>query len=262
MKRIVYAAIILLLVGCGRMTTGVKPVVAVSIAPLRWVVENIADTLVDVVVVVPDAVGAENYDPTARQVARLNQADIYFKIGLLDFEKDLSDANSVNLCDDVEIIGERDPHIWLSVKNMRSVAKRVHDEFLKLYPAFSKEMDARFTILDSVLNDMDLRFSQLISGKENVLIVHPSLSYLAKDYGFSQIAVEEEGKEPSASDLKEIFDMIPQRGIKTIYYSKQDNPQEAMAIASEAGIEAVEYDPLSGNWKQELEMLIGDICEN
>jgi len=262
MKRFLYLALASALVGCAGVGNGAKPLVAVSIAPLGWAVENIADTLVDIEVVVPEAVGAENYDPTPRQVARLESADIYFKVGLLDFEKDLAEANAVDLSQEVDILGGRDPHIWLSVRNMRSIAGRICKELCRLYPQDSQLLSARYGRLDSTLEEMDHKYTAWFSGEENVLIVHPSLSFMARDYGFNQIAVEADGKEPSAAELKAIFDMVSQKGIKTIYYSIQDNPKEAEAIASEAGIEAVKYDPLSENWKDELETLVSNICKN
>ncbi len=287
MKRLLIVLAGFLMVGCNSTIKDRGMRVTVSIAPLKWVVEQITGSAVVVDVLVPEAAGAENFDPTPRQVASLAESDIYFSLGLMDFEIALNDnvkamgnnVRVVELKDAVDVIAGNcchhgyvnghdhfhshvhgDPHIWLSVKNMRLIALFVLGELSSAYPDYSEVFKANAMKLDDDLANMDAQFSALFSGGEKVLIIHPSLSYLARDYSFRQVPVEIDGKEPSASYLKEIFDLIKSDGITSIYYSIQDNPAVAKAIASEAGIYPIEYDPLAHDWKGELIKLVNGIC--
>lgn len=275
-KAYIFFLVVLLISSCQKIEKSSKNQVTVSIAPLKWAVEQIADTLVRVEILVPEAASAENFDPTSRQVASLSKSDLYFSTGLLDFEMAIKEniksfdknLKVIELNNSVDVINEEcedhhdhgDPHIWLSVRNMRKISLTIKDELVAEYPGYQEIFIDRYNKLDSALRSMDMDFSKRFTGREKVLIVHPSLTYLSRDYSFKQIAVEHEGKEPSASYLKTIFDLIKTDSIQAIFYSKQDNPTEAKNIASEANINAIEYDPLSPDWKDDLSFLVDKIC--
>ena len=54
------------------------------------------------------------------------------------------------------------------------------------------------------------------SGRSCFVIFHPALTYYARDYGIEQIAVENEGKEPSARQLGGIIERARRSGVKYI----------------------------------------------
>jgi zinc transport system substrate-binding protein len=87
-----------------------------------------------------------------------------------------------------------------------------------------------------------------IEGSRIFMIYHPNLAYLARDYGLKEIAVENEGKEPSPSYLRELTDMARRERIKIILIQKEYDPRNVRALADETGGRVELIDPLSGDW--------------
>ena len=79
------------------------------------------------------------------------------------------------------------------------------------------------------------------------MIFHPALTYLAHDYGLTQIPLENEGKEPSAAHLRNLIETGRNSGIGKVFFQRQFSKNTVDAIAAELGLEAVAIDPLDGN---------------
>lgn len=76
------------------------------------------------------------------------------------------------------------------------------------------------------------------------VIYHPALSYLARDYSLEQIAIEREGKEPSAKYLAEIIDKARNNGVKHIFYQSEFPASSVEVVCRDVGANAVEINPL------------------
>ena len=87
-KIILFILLILLVCGCSspKDASGEKTIY-VTITPLKAIVEEITCGDFDVEVVVPDGASPETYEPTAKQLAKINEAQLIFSIGLIDFER-------------------------------------------------------------------------------------------------------------------------------------------------------------------------------
>ena len=261
--------ICLILISCqqnDRQT--VSRMLSVSIEPLRYLTEQITDNDFEINVLVPPGSGPETYEPTPSQMRQLARSEAYIAIGLIDFEKNLETAIRSNM-PEVEIIavsenvpllaGEcnhaeeshpphghgYDPHIWTSPSRLKTMARTVLDHlsvgnpdsvrYERNYERFSARMDSLDSVLDSIVS----------GGKTaGFLIFHPALGYFADDYGLRQIALENEGKEPSAEHLRSLIDSARQAGIDKVLYQKQFSRNTVNALAAELGIEAVAVDPL------------------
>lgn len=88
------------------------------------------------------------------------------------------------------------------------------------------------------------------------MIYHPNLGYLARDYGFEEIPVEFEGKEPSPARMKYLIDRAKKDGLKVIMIQKEYDTRNVRAIASETGARVAVIDPLSEDWySSEMELI-------
>jgi len=87
-------------------------------------------------------------------------------------------------------------------------------------------------------------------------IVHPSLTYFARDYDMEQIAIERDGKEPSAATLKSLIDDLKAKKCGTILYSRQNPMTVANHIATEIGAKTVEYDPVQYQWIDGMKSIV------
>lgn len=267
-------------------TADKKPTVMVSIAPIEWIASNLLDSTVNISVMVPAGSSPETYEPTVKQIQILSDATVYFSIGLMDFEEALYSriediANGVvfvELADGLDIVagdcghrhshhsdadGEHgvDPHIWLSPKMMRSMVDKVAlvvcDLQLNPAQAVMRRADSLKQLIDSL--DSDIRLSV---GDKNIkfAIVHPSLSYFARDYGMTQISIEVDGKEPSALVIKQLVDTLKANNISQILYGVQNSDASARVIAAEIGGRLTPYDPLEREWLQGMRNITTTLC--
>ena len=76
------------------------------------------------------------------------------------------------------------------------------------------------------------------------MIYHPALTYLARDYGLTQIAIENEGKEPSAKHLAHIIKQAENEGLKHIFYQSEFPASSVEIICKDINATAVEINPL------------------
>ena len=64
----------------------------VTIAPLRAVVEEVTCHDFDVEILVPKGAGPETFEPTAKQLTALANAEFVFSTGLITFEQSLTES--------------------------------------------------------------------------------------------------------------------------------------------------------------------------
>ncbi len=235
--------------------------VMVSVLPQIDFVKNIGKDKVSVEAMIPPGFSPATYEPSIEQLKKLSRADLYIKIGHIPFEKTqmkkLEDLNPemkvIDSSEGIEIY-ERDPHIWLSpglvkiqVENIYLVLAEIDSENKDFYERNKNEYLVELDDLDTELQNA---FSEM-QGKK-ILVFHPAFGYLARDYYFEQIAIEIEGKEPSAENLANIIDTAKKENIRTIFVQKQFSQKSAESIAQQIGGSVVPLDPLAEDYIENL----------
>ena len=86
---------------------GDKPVITVTIEPLRYFTEAIAGNNFNVISMVPKGSSPETYDPTPQQLVDLAKSKAYFRIGYIGFEQTWMDKLTDNA-----------PHLQLDRKSV------------------------------------------------------------------------------------------------------------------------------------------------
>ena len=262
--------------GCTTKTeTSSKPTVVVSILPLKYFVEKIADSTLQVKVLVPPGSSPEMYEPTPNQLVEFSKSDIYFSIGLLDFEKGLEPklkdgykTKYINLSNDANLIegscthGDEheghnhnhgiDPHIWASTVEGKHIAKVMLDNLIEVYPSHKEHFTANYNKFIAEIESLDAEIRSILtsSGAKAFLIYHPALGYFARDFGVTQMSIEEEGKSPSAKGMLNVINKSKELGIKSVLSQSQFDTHNSQAIATEIGGSVVKVDPLAENWAQ------------
>ena len=254
----------------------------VTIYPLRSIVGQITQEDFPIHVLVPSGASPETLDPTPKQIAGLRRAQLIFSVGLLDFErtllpKALSDSSRlINMSHGIDLIagncshlhdGEHthgiDPHVWLSPRELRTMAANAYSAIHRLYPDSTRYTD-NYRMLDSALARLDTTLNGRIarSGVHRLLIYHPALTYYARAYGIEQIAIEEEGKEPSARRLAELIQLARKEHIRSIFYQKQFPASTVETISRDIAGEAVALDPLAEEVMQNLETITDQLIRS
>ncbi|MGI6793835.1 metal ABC transporter solute-binding protein, Zn/Mn family [Bacteroides sp. KG68] len=265
---------------------GDKPVITVTIEPLRYFTEAVAGDRFTVVSMVPKGTSPETYDPTPRQLVDLAQSKAYFRIGYIGFEqawmeKLMDNAPHVQFYDmseGVELIrddghahhhgadschahaghvhaGGVEPHIWNSAANAQIIAGNILDALRTLdkdnedaYMEGYRSLIRRIEHTDSLICGM------LSAGKADraFMIYHPALSYFARDYDLRQIPIEAGRKEPSPAHLKELMKTCKAENVRLIFIQPEFDRRNAELIARQTGTKVVSINPLSYDWEEEM----------
>lgn len=135
---------------------------------------------------------------------------------------------------------EEDPHIWLSVSNARIMADNICQGLIEKYPQYR---DVFIDNLGKVLSDLDAldsygkqAFSSLKS--RDLITFHDGFAYFAQywDLNILHSLEEESGSEASASELKELIQLVRDYGIPAIFTEDNGSVSAAGIIAAETGI--------------------------
>lgn len=138
-----------------------------------------------------------------------------------------------------------DPHIWTSPRALQRMAANAYEAIHALWPDSVKytENHAR---LQEQLAALDARTAGKIaaSGVRYFIVYHPALTYYARDYGLQQVAIEDEGKEPSARTLARLIEQARRDGVRRIFYQSQFPASAVEVIARDIEAQSVAIDPL------------------
>ena len=139
-----------------------------------------------------------------------------------------------------------DPHIWTSPQELRIMARNAFEAIARQFPDSAKYRTA-YRSLDERLERLDARCRQMCEASEAraFVIYHPALTYYARAYGLEQIAIENDGKEPSAKHLARIIDEARDKGVTCLLYQSQYPRSVVDIVARDMGVECREIDPLA-----------------
>ncbi len=252
-----------LLMGCSPKERPSQAEIVVSIAPLKYIAQRIVGDDFRIGVLVPANTSPETYDPTPRDIIALNNAKMLLSTGLIEFETTLLDKigdkqNIVELHEGIDLIAGScshshcnhahgtDPHIWLSPRELRTMSRNAHAAILRLYPD-SAHYTAAYKALDEELAALDAECQALCeaSPADAFVIYHPALTYYARAYSLEQIAIESDGKEPSAKHIADIITRAKKQHAACLLYQSEFPRSVVEVIAKDMGIEPIEINPLA-----------------
>ena len=261
-----------------------RETISVSILPLKYLVDEISGGDFTTMVIVPPGASPETYEPTVKQINALSSSLAYFQIGLIDFEHGLAEGvhhsarelQVVTLSDGLELLegecghshGEEhhhhhgtDPHVWLSLVRLRNMAGRITETLEEILPDSTAKYRANLANLTSRIDSVDFAIRSSFSDmrRKTVLLFHPALAYFCDDYGLKQLAVEQEGKEPSVGHMKTVVSEIREQDIRVILYQEQLHKQTVEALVRETGIRAVPFDPVAYHVPENLLRISSEI---
>jgi zinc transport system substrate-binding protein len=286
--------LILFFINCGSPGPDIsskKFQITVSILPQKYFVERIAGDGVnidfDIHVMIPPGHSPHTYAPTPRQMKDLSYCKLYFRIGYIPFEttwmKNIAANNPqmkiIDTSVGVDLIEAREdedelhqghhhagiePHIWLSPRAVKIQAKHILDALIEIdrENQESYKENYRLFLLDIDQLDREIRSLLEKSGGRKFMVFHPAWSYLARDYGLEQLAIEEEGKAPNPGNLKKIIDIARRENILIIFVQQQVDTHSASAVAAEIGGRVVKLDPLAPDWLDNMKGIAEKISES
>lgn len=270
----------LLLASCGKgptMAANRKPLLLVSIAPYRFLAEQIAGPGFDVQTVVPMAANPHSFEPTSSQVTEMGRGLVWFRIGepfegkilpiLLRHNPKLTVRD---LRDGIELIEEShalgckhccmdhlDRHIWLSPKLAGVQASMIERSLSEQFPEHRELFQKNLTRLLGDLTALDGEILEILKPVEKrlILVSHPAFGYFCKEYDFEQLSVEYEGKDPRPKHLEEILKLAVSQSMEVALALPQYNNKGAQLIAEKLHVPVHLIDPYSADYFETMRKL-------
>lgn len=271
----------LLLTGCdsdndASGTPVSTPVVAAAFAPVEELLRAVGGDAVEVVTIVPPGEEAHEYEPTAKDLQRVEQAGFVAYLGG-GFQSGVEKAieglpggvRRIDLLESLELLpvgqeigttpdpaseeeeghdhGAADPHVWLDPNRMAEMAAVLAAALkdLGLDPA---TVDTNLAAYTTELTSLDGRLAAGLAQCDSRLLVtgHHAFGYLATTYGLQQVAVAgiSPSDEPSAATLQQVADFARANDVRTIFFEENLPADLARTVADEIGATTAVLDPI------------------
>lgn len=275
---------LLALVACGEKQAEGR-VVTVTIEPQRFFAEKIGGDNFVINCVVPSGQSPETYDPTPKQMVQIGRSEAYLKIGYIGFEQvwmqkiqeNNSELKIFDLSEGMKLVTEEegghvceadhgeeghqhqhtggvDPHIWSSIEGAKTIAYNTLNAFIALDKENTDYYWQNYNALLADIEKTEATIKQLLEPvtHRTFIIYHPALTYLAEEFGLTQLCIEMDGKEPSPSQLKELVEVAKANQSKVVFIQQEFDKKNAELIAKETGCSLVIINPLDYQWDKEL----------
>jgi zinc transport system substrate-binding protein len=245
----------------------------VSILPQAWFAEQIGGDGVDVSVLVGPGQSPATFDPSARQMANLLEAELFVTAGV-PFERGL--LPKITRLPRRPIIvgvpvpeaagrvsseashghdhGGLDPHTWLDPTQAQALADTMCAAMCRLRPQSRSEFQSRREILRDTLDDLDQTIGEMLapfSGRE-FYVFHPAFGHFGAAYRLIQVAIETDGHEPGARHLADVIGRAKASGATAIIVQPQFSRKSAESVARSLAVEVIALDPLAREYDANL----------
>ena len=274
--------------GCGdgdsSSSSSDRPSVVVTYSILGAVVADVVGDAADVKILMPNGIDPHEWEPSAKDIELLNQADLIVSNGL-DLEGNVMEAIEAvekdgvavfHATDHIEVIefgagghdddeeavhddehGSGDPHFWTSPVEMAAVVEALGVALADI--GIDTGDRAAMTKEDLLNTDQEVRdLIAAIPAESRILVTgHESLGYFANEYEFEVVGAVipslSSEAEASAGDLATLKETIADEGVSVIFTEMGTSPDVVEALAAEAKVSVVELSthflPEDGTYK-------------
>lgn len=133
-----------------------------------------------------------------------------------------------------------DPHTWVSPKSARIIAANIKESLIEVDPDNKEVYESNYEELEQKLKAIDEQYEQQLANVplRTIVVSHQSFGYVARDYQLEQIAIMglSPNAEPRAQDIKNIANLVKDRGVKVIFFEELISDKLAKMLASEAKV--------------------------
>lgn len=249
--------------------------ILVSVAPQKYLVEQIAANHVSVSVMIAPGQTPATWDPSPRKMAQLATADILFCVGvpfesvwIPRLEKNFPNLLVVASQQNIQTLSlpqhnhgattginkehdhehnAIDPHIWLDPLRAIQMAENITQILCAQDPENTLDYQQGLAQLREQFTQLHQQLSTILKpcAGQQFMVFHPSWGYFAQRYKLHQLAIELDGKEPHGAKLAEITATAQEKRISTIFIQQQFSQKAAQAIATQINAKVVQLDPLA-----------------
>lgn len=249
--------------------------------PMYDFTKNIVGDAGDVSLLIPAGSEPHDYEPSAKDMAKITEADVFvyhnenmetwvpkaaksWKKGAPNV---IEGTKGMLLLpggeEEHEHSGEEDhhheldPHTWVSPHRAIKEVTSIKDQLIKLYPEKKTEFEANAKKYLAKLETLDQEFSASLKNaqQKNFVTQHTAFGYLALDYGLNQVGISglNPDQEPDPSRIAELKHYVEDNEIKYIYFENNNQGKAAQTLADETKVKLEVLNPLESLTKKQLD---------
>lgn len=255
--------------------------VVVSIPPYQEIVTRLAGPDATVEVLLPPGASPHTFDPTPRDLARLEGADLVVLNGGVDaFVHTLVDGadGHADVFVALDALAEADPdaahdvgegahgehdedhgdhehdhagpnpHVWLDPVQMTRIVQALAEHMVEIAPARADATRSAADTLVDELEALDAELRELLAPVRGAAFVpfHDAWPHFAARYDLDLVLEIEPfpGREPGAGELARAVRAVREAGARAIFDEAQLAGRSAQVLAEEAGVAVATLDPL------------------
>lgn len=238
--------------------------VKVQVWALQYLVSEIGKEHVDVSLAVTSG-DAHHKEPTQKEIADLAKSKLFFYVGFGDvgveakeLMKSTNDESGKNVdvasqLEGISVGEEKDPHVWLSPKQMLKMAEVVKQQLIEKKSDKKAEFEKNYEELKTKLTALDQKLTIMFSNKtrKTILVEHAAYGYMARDYQFKQHGLAEnhnhdhehegggqsgEHAELSPAQIEHLKEEVKENNLSILFGDSQNQSEETEKVAKELGV--------------------------
>lgn len=226
--------------------------VVVSFSIIGDMVQEIAGDAAKVVTLVGPNADAHIFEPSPRDIKRLNSADLVIMNGLHfdDWMVRLISSSSfkgttVVATDGIEprlVDGHPDPHAWQSLTHAKRYVENIRRALVLAIPAQQVAINARAQSyqqqIDALRQSVGSKIKSTQANARRVITSHDAFGYFGAEHGIEFLAPQgwSTESEASAADVAGIIDQIRSQQVHALFVENISNPRLIEQIALDTGI--------------------------
>lgn len=272
MKKLLSILLMLVLLlsvcGCGaepeEPQSGLR--IVTTVFPAYDFARQIAGERAAVTLLLPPGAEAHSFEPTAKDMARIHSADLFFRCGgeseawaekLLESGEEI---RSLAMLDCVEALEEEhaegmqipreeheeeeteyDEHVWTSPKNAIRICEALCGELCAIDPEGESVYRDNLRGYAEKLSALDAAFRQVVDEARFHTMVFADrfpVRYFVEEYGLQYFAAFPgcaEDTEPSARTVAFLIDRVREQGLPAVFYIEFSNEKMADMICEDTG---------------------------
>jgi len=273
----------------GNQSQDKKLSVYTSFYPMYDFASKIGGDKIDAVNMVPAGTEPHEWEPTAADIAGLEEASVFIYNGagmehwvedvlesiqndsliaveaskgltLLEGHHDDEEEHSEeeeHSDEDEHSHGKFDPHVWLDPMNAKAEMESIKNSFIQADPDNKDYYEANYTKYAGEFDALDKEFRDAITSLPNkdIIVAHQAFGYLCSAYGLNQVPVEglAPDSEPDPARVAEIIEFAKEHDVKVIFFEELVSPKVAEVIASAIGAKTDVLSPVEALSDEQME---------
>jgi ABC-type Zn uptake system ZnuABC Zn-binding protein ZnuA len=226
--------------------------VVTTISTFNSFVSAVGGSRVSVESLVPIGAGPEDYQPTPRDVARIQDADILVQNGTgLEgwLARTIDNAKNARLrivtCTDGLPVRDGNPHLWLDPVFARAYVQKIRAAIVERDPAHRADYEKNASRYDAELRALEREIAAEIAtippAGRTMIVFHSAWNYFNARFGLKTVGAIERspGQEPNPRDLADLVTEAKRLQVRAVFAEPEYSPKLARALAESAQISTV-----------------------